>query len=165
MEDIEDLLLQIEEELDNGKKSFFGSGVTVDAEVIVNILNKIREVYPTTPQRAVVSKKAVPPPSLRPIVPEYNLAEETQKASNIVLMAQQRADQILSEHNIIHQAQREAEIIKQQAADHKAKVLNEVRAEVNELLGDTQQRLKDALNAINGAITNNNAPFVMPPKI
>ncbi|MDR0696879.1 MAG: hypothetical protein LBF68_05000 [Christensenellaceae bacterium] len=160
MEDIEDLLLQIEEELDNGKKSFFGSGVTVDAEVIVNILNKIRDVYPLTPQRAVSAKKTAPPPPLRPMVPEFNQAEETQKASNIVLMAQQRADQILSEHNIVHQAQREADIIRQQAAEHKTKVLNEVRAEVNELLGDAQRKLNDALNAINGALTNNNAPYV-----
>ena len=46
MYDIDDLLYQIEEELKNGKKSLFGSGVTIDADAIYAIVDKIRASLP-----------------------------------------------------------------------------------------------------------------------
>ncbi|MDR2267171.1 MAG: hypothetical protein LBE09_06285 [Christensenellaceae bacterium] len=156
MEDIEDLLLQIEEELDNGKKSFFGSGVTVDAEVIVNIINRIRDNYPSAIQRATSSKKAAAPAASVARKNDYNLQDETQKASNIVMMAQQRAEQILSEHNIVYQAQREAETIKQRATEYREKIMSQIKSEVNDMLGEAQRNLSDALGMINDALKNNN---------
>ena len=46
MEDVEDLLLQLEQELNEGKKSLFGGGVTVDAETIYGIIDRIRAALP-----------------------------------------------------------------------------------------------------------------------
>ncbi|MDR3185236.1 MAG: hypothetical protein LBU04_00235 [Christensenellaceae bacterium] len=147
MEDIEDLLLQIEEELDNGKKSFFGSGVTVDADVIYNIIDKIRHVHSSGSQKPRGTLSSM----------EQKHADDIIKAQNIVLQAQQRAEQILGEHNIVYQAQREAESIKKQANDYRARVLSEVKEDVNALLTDTQRNLADAINAVNRALKNNNS--------
>ena len=91
MYDIEDLLFQIEEELKNGKKSLFGSGVTVDAEVIYAIVDKIRSSLPEVIREA----KAIVRNS------DKRYQEETLRAQGIINDATQRANQMLAQHTII----------------------------------------------------------------
>lgn len=146
MEDVEDLLLQIEEELDNGKRNFFGSGVTVDGDAIYALIDRIRNNLPDAIREAkyVIANT------------ERRRHEDTVKAQNIVLAAQQRADQILSEHNIIYQAEREAEAIRNQAAEYRLRILTEVKEDINAMLTDAERNLSDSLASILDAKKKNN---------
>ena len=107
MEDIEDLLVQIEEEVSNGKRALFGSGVTVNGDVIYSLVDRIRAAVPDIMREA----KAIVHNS------EKRQQEESMRARNIVEQAQKRADEILANHNIIQQAEKEAEAIRAQATD------------------------------------------------
>lgn len=144
MVDIEDLLVQIEEELANGKKSLFGAGVTVNAEVIYSLVDKIRSSIPDMIREArqILSNA------------ERIQIEETKRAQNIIQVAQQRADAMLAEHNIIMQAQREAEAIKRQAIEFDTRMREGVYKDIGAMLSDTESILEENLALIRKAIAS-----------
>ena len=149
MYDIDDLLYQIEEELKNGKKSLFGSGVTVDADAIYAIVDKIRASLPDVIREA----KAIVRNSDR------RYQEETMRAQGIINSAQQRANEILANHNIIEQAQQEANAIRSQALEYSNKLKHNVNEDLQALLGDAEIALSESLKIITKAknnIENNN---------
>lgn len=138
MEDVEDLLLQLEQELNEGKKSLFGGGVTVDAETMYGIIDRIRAALPEMIREAKYIVQTN----------EKRRQEETLRAQNLIQAAQARADEMLNEHAIIQQAQREANAIRAQAMDYKAQVERKIRQELTDLLAETESVLSDALNII-----------------
>ncbi len=141
MYDIEDLLFQIEEELKNGKKSLFGSGVTVDAEVIYAIVDKIRSSLPEVIREA----KAIVRNS------DKRYQEETLRAQGIINDATQRANQMLAQHTIIEQAQKEANAIRAQAQDYANRLRQNVNEDLQALLSDAEVALSESLNIISKA--------------
>ena len=138
MEDVEDLLLQLEQELNEGKKSLFGGGVTVDAETMYGIIDRIRAALPEMIREAKYIVQTN----------EKRRQEETLRAQNLIQAAQARADEMLNEHAIIQQVQREADAIRAQAMDYKAQVERKIRQELTDLLAETESVLSDALNII-----------------
>lgn len=141
MYDIEDLLFQIEEELKNGKKTLFGSGVTVDADVIYAIVDKIRSSLPDVVREA----KAIVRNSDR------RYQEETMRAQGIINSAQQRANEILANHTIIEQAQKEANAIRAQAVEYSNTIRESVSEDLKSLLGDAEHSLSESLKIITKA--------------
>ncbi len=138
MHDIEDLLFQIEEELKNGKKSLFGSGVTVDADVIYDLVDQIRRNLPNDIREArVIIKNS-----------DKRYQEETLRAQGIINSAQQRANEILANHTLIEQAQKEASAIRAQAVDYSTRLRESLSQDVNTLLEDTEAALTESLNII-----------------
>lgn len=145
MEDIEDILLQMEEEINNGKKSLFGNGVTVDPNVMFSLVDKIRNNLPDMIREAkyIIASG------------EKRKADETVKAQGIIAAAQQRAEEILGEHALIKQAEREAEAIRSQANDYRTRIISEVKADIDTLLSDTEHTLTESLNLIKSAKSSN----------
>ncbi len=141
MYDIEDLLFQIEEELKNGKKSLFGTGVTVDSDVIYAIVDKIRSSLPDVVREA----KAIVRNS------DKRYQEETLRAQGIINNATQRANEMLANHTIIEQAQKEALAIRAQAQDYSARLRENVNEDLQALLGDAEAALSESLNIISKA--------------
>ncbi|MBR2349188.1 MAG: hypothetical protein IKA77_01020 [Clostridia bacterium] len=144
MYDIEDLLFQIEEELKNGKKALFGSGVTVDADVIYAIVDKIRASLPDIVREA----KAIVRNSDR------RYQEETIRAQGIISQAQQRANEMLANHTIIDQAQKEAAAIRAQALDYSNRLKSSVQEDVVALLADTEAAIAESLKIVSRAKSN-----------
>ncbi|MFA5449804.1 MAG: hypothetical protein WC292_05145 [Clostridia bacterium] len=145
MEDIEDLLIQIEEEVNNGKKSLFGNGVTIDPDIIFALVDRIRNTLPDIIREAryVVQNS------------EKRRAEEALKAQNIMLSAQKRAEEMLSGHTIIEQAEREAEAIRNQANEYRSRIYGEIKADINALLSDTEATLTESLAIVTSARNSN----------
>ena len=141
MYDIEDLLFQIEEELKNGKKSLFGSGVTIDADVIYAIVDKIRASLPDVVREA----KAIVRNSDR------RYQEETMRAQGIINSAQQRANEILANHTLIEQAQKEASAIRAQAVEYSNCLRKSVNEDLEALLSDAEAALAESLKIITRA--------------
>ena len=141
MYDIEDLLFQIEEELKNGKKALFGSGVTVDADVIYAIVDKIRSSLPDVVREA----KAIVRNS------DKRYQEETLRAQGIINNATQRANELLANHTIIEQAQKEAQAIRAQAQDYSVRLRENVNEDLQALLTDAEAALAESLNIISKA--------------
>ncbi len=141
MYDIEDLLFQIEEELKNGKKSLFGSGVTIDADVIYAIVDKIRASLPDVVREA----KAIVRNSDR------RYQEETMRAQGIINSAQQRATELLANHTIIEQAQKEATAIRAQAVEYSNCLRNSVNEDLKALLTDAEVALAESIKIITRA--------------
>ena len=141
MEDIEDLLVQIEEEVANGKRALFGSGVTVNGDVIYSLVDRIRAAVPDIMREA----KAIVRNS------EKRQQEESMRARNIVEQAQKRADEILANHNIIRQAEKEAEAIRAQATDFAKRVRADVMRDISRLLAESEAALNKGLDMIHNA--------------
>lgn len=141
MDDIEDLLYQIEQEVRSGKKALFGSGVTVNGDVIYSLVDQIRSALPGVMREA----KAIVNSS------ERRLQEESARAQNIVRQAQQRADDILSNHAIIMQAQQEADAIRAQAMDYARRLTDDVNNDISDMLADAAATLSDSLELIRKA--------------
>lgn len=141
MDDIEDLLYQIEQEVRSGKKALFGSGVTVNGDVIYSLVDQIRSALPGVMREA----KAIVNSS------ERRLQEESARAQNIVRQAQQRADEILSNHAIIMQAQQEADAIRAQAMDYARRLTDDVNNDISDMLADAAATLSDSLELIRKA--------------
>lgn len=148
MDDIEDLLYQIEQEVRSGKKALFGSGVTVNGDVIYSLVDSIRAALPGVLREA----KAIVNSS------ERRLQEESARAQNIVKQAQQRADEILSDHAIIMTAQREAEAIRAQAIDYVRHLTDDVYIDLSNMLSDASATLTDSLELIRKAQANIRRP-------
>ncbi len=138
MYDIEDLLFQLEEELKNGKKSLFGSGVTVDADVIYAIVDKIRSSLPDVVReaRAIVRNS------------DRRYQEETLRAQGIINDATQRANEMLANHTIIEQAQKEASAIRAQAQEYSNLLRDSVNNDLQALLTDAESALTESLKIV-----------------
>lgn len=141
MYDIEDLLFQIEEELKNGKKALFGSGVTVDADIIYALVDKIRSSLPDVIREA----KAI----VRDRDKRYQ--EGTMRAQGIINDANQRAQEMLANHTIIEQAQREAQAIRAQAQDYSSRLKENVCNDLEILLSDIENALSDSVTIVRNA--------------
>ncbi len=144
MDDIEDLLYQIEQEVRSGKKALFGSGVTVNGDVIYSLVDAIRSALPGVMREAksIVSNS------------ERRQQEETARAQRIIAQAQKRADEMLSDHAIIMTAQKEADAIRAQAADFAKRLNQDVTEDISSLLADTEATLADSLAIIRRAQAN-----------
>lgn len=141
MEDIEDILIEIEQEIHDGKKPLFGGGVIVDGETLLAAVDRIRRSLPDMVREArqVIAAS------------ERKRQEDAARAESIILAAQQKADALLSDHGIIKQAEAEAEAIRRQALEFKARVEGDVRSDVLVLLGRAEKSLSEALAIIKNA--------------
>lgn len=152
MEDIEDLLELIEKEVAQGKKTVFGSGKIVNDSVIFELVERIRNSMPDVLREA----KYIVQNSAR------IQKEESEKAQQVYERAKLRADQILSEHEIIKTAQKEAEAIKSEANDFKSKIIQEISKDIDFMLSSTEKTLLESLTILRKAQKNNIDKFGSP---
>lgn len=152
MEDMEDLLILIEQELSQGRKPVLGTGTIINASVIYELIERIRNSIPEIIREAryIVQNSA------------RMQKEESEKVQQMVLKAQGRADQILSEHEIVKIAQREAEAIKNEALEFKAKIFKEISKDIDIMLVSVEKTLAENLQIIRKAQQSNCERFGQP---
>jgi hypothetical protein len=141
MEDIEDILIEMEQEIHDGKKPLFGGGVIIDGDALLAAVDRIRKNLPDMVREARQLIAAS----------ERKRQEDAARSEAIIMAAQQKADALLSDHGIIKQAEAEAEAIRRQALDFKARVEGDVRSDVLVLLGRAEKSLSEALSIIRNA--------------
>lgn len=141
MEDIEDVLLEMEQELAEGKKSIFGSGVTVNAEAMYGLIDRIRNSLPDVVREAryIVQNN------------ERIRQEETYRAQNMIAAAQQRHDQLISEHEVVKAAKARADEIVREAEAYARETRTEFCRDLGLLLQKTGNQLEAALNVVRSA--------------
>lgn len=149
MEDIEDILLLIEQELSKGKKPIMGSGTIVNATIIYELVERIRNGLPDMVREA-----------------KHNVLnsakmqrDETEKAQQIIAKAQTKAEQMLSEHEIIKIAEKEAEAIKREALEFKSRLTQEIGKDISTMLSALEKTLQENLKIVKNAQENCNEKF------
>ena len=138
MIDIDDLLMQIEEEVASGKKTIFGGNVQVNGDKILAIVASIRENLPD----ALRDAKQLINNSEKRRIDDYN------RAQNIIMQAERRAGDLLSEHTIIEAAEMRAAEIMQQVREEQARIISNTRRSLYEIIHAAEQRIVDALHDI-----------------
>ncbi|HHX48876.1 MAG TPA: hypothetical protein GX709_00545 [Clostridiales bacterium] len=143
--DIEDLLLQLEQEIRDGRKVLIGNGVIVNPDTIYSIIENIRNSIPDIIREAryIVSTS------------EKTKEESLIRARNIVSDAKKKADEILSNNAIIKEAEHEAAVIKSQALDYQKRIRVDVADDIDILLSSAEKALEENLEIIKKAKESN----------
>ena len=132
MEDVNLLLSYITTEVENGKKALRG-GVIVDAENILNLVNRIRT--------AVSSMNG-----------DVLVAEANEKAKKIVAMAEQRRAQLLDENIMTSEAKAIAEHIVDEAIARRDKIEEQVKKNLANMLLSVRNDLVDAAKSVDESL-------------
>lgn len=138
MEKIEILLNELEEEINASRKTLIGNNVVVNADVINDLIARIRESFPTN------------------LIQANNILQDAdairhdaqKKANDIVENAKYEAERLMKNSEIIKTAKYEAEKLKNQALSQKDKADYAARKRVDELLEMTEQSIADSLMII-----------------
>ena len=148
-EDIKLLLSYIETEIKEGKKQVIGNGVIVNGEAILNLIKRIRVALPIA-------------------TGEDKINEATQKANEIIALAEQRKENLIDNDIATKEARVKAERIIQQAMIYKSKMettvaknLLEMLNTVKETIVETETKLKktseEALKSVDSALSRINS--------
>lgn len=127
MEDINLLLNYIENEI-KSKKLF-----ALDKNAILSYTERIRAALPES-------------------LNEKRIREETQKAQNIIALAEKRREQILAETEVVKEAERRAEEIVQKAYDLQTEYATNTMQNLYKMLSDVNEHLRVAKDSIETAM-------------
>ncbi len=142
MDEIEEMLQLIERELANGKRPLFGAGVTVDSEAVYSAVERIRAAVPQAVREARIVLRDS----------EKRMEAESGRAREIIRKAEERADEILSEHQIVARAEKEAALIRRQAEAYAEKVRADAYNELMNMLVKADESLSGSLDLVRQAI-------------
>lgn len=127
MEDINLLLNYIENEI-KSKKLF-----ALDKNAILSYTERIRASLPES-------------------LNEKRIREETQKAQNIIALAEKRREQMLAETEVVKEAERRAEEIVQKAYELQTEYATNTMQNLYKMLGDVNEHLRVAKESIETAM-------------
>lgn len=136
--EIEILINELEEELKKGRKTLIGNNVVVNADVLTDLVARLRLNLPDAIKEASAIFEDV----------EGIRREAQQKANEIINNARINAENMIKNSEIIRQATEEAERIKSLAAQQKDKADYNARRRVDELLEATENSITEALMII-----------------
>lgn len=127
MEDINLLLNYIENEI-KSKKLF-----ALDKNAILSYTERIRAALPES-------------------LNEKRIREETQKAQNIIALAEKRKEQLLAETEVVKEAERRAEEIVQKAYEIQTEYATNTMQNLYKMLADINEHLRVAKDSIETAM-------------
>lgn len=127
MEDINLLLNYIENEI-KSKKLF-----ALDKNAILSYTERIRAALPES-------------------LNEKRIREETQKAQNIIALAEKRKEQLLAETEVVKEAERRAEEIVQKAYETQTEYATNTMQNLYKMLADINEHLRVAKDSIETAM-------------
>lgn len=133
-----ELIDQIEEALLGGKRGRFGGGFVVNRERLLDLIDQVRATVPAeiAEARAVLQERA------------KVLAEAGEQAALLVTKAKHEVELLLDGHDLVHNAQRRASEIMEQAAAQARQIVEEVRTEAAGIRGAaTSQAVEQAMEA------------------
>lgn len=123
-EDIKLLLSYIETEVREGRKPMMGGGVVVNGAQILNLLDRIRV-------------------ALDAATGEEKIKEATEKANEIIRLANERKQKIIDEDIATREAKARAERIVAQAYAEKGKIENDLINNLNYMLREAKRTIED----------------------
>ena len=137
MENVMNLIDELENELIGSTTGMFGRK-KVDIERCLNLVNELKAVMPQVVKEALVL-----------IQNEDKYKEETENyCAKIVEDAQARAEEILSQSEILKRAEREAETIRAQAMQYYDTMKENARDYVDAMFKDMEAFLSDNITCI-----------------
>ncbi len=140
MENIELLINEIESEILKAKKAPFSStDVTVNKDVILSKISRMRQVYPTVLREAIQIEKNR----------DDIIAQAEAYANETMDKAEAQAQFLISDTEIVRQATQEAERMHAEMLEHCSKLDYEARSMVFHILDDAEKAMKDSINVIN----------------
>ena len=132
-EDIKLLLSYIETEVREGKRPLVGGGVVVNGAQILSLLDRIRAALDVATGENVIR-------------------EATQKANEIIELAQERKQKLIDEDIATMEAKARAERIVKQALVERSKIENDLRDNLNYLLETVKSTMEKANDDINSVM-------------
>ena len=140
MDNFEMLINEIESELLKAKKApFSGTDIVVNKMTMLNLISRIRSSYPNVLKEANQIKKER----------DDIINKATEYANNTMDVAEDRAKALISDSEIVKQANIEAEAMLKEAEDSYRKMDYEARALAFNILDNAEKAIGDGLNVIN----------------
>ena len=137
MENLMNLIDELENELIGSTSGVFGRK-KVDVDRCLSLVNELRSIMPSAVKEAIVLMQN-----------EEKYKEETENyCTNIVDDAQARAEEILSQSEILKRAEREAETIRAQALQYYDTMKQNARDYIDAMLKDMENFLADNITCI-----------------
>lgn len=144
-----DLLDEIMNEIEEGRKSLFAARKTIDVDFVLEILQAVRDALPQDMQRAqkIIAEK------------DRILREARELASDIVEEAQQSAEDTISDHRVLQiaydkgdrimeEAERHAYQLRMDADDYALSVLDDLTSYVSEYVKIIGENRSNFMNRV-----------------
>ena len=139
-EDIRLLLSYIETEINEGKKPIIGNGVIVNGQAILKLIERIRVALPLA-------------------TGEDKILQATEKAREIIEIAEQRKATIIDSDIATREAKVKAERIIQRAMLQKARIEHDLAQNCYDMVSAIQKTVNQANEQINAVCTSADKAF------
>lgn len=139
MDNFMQLLNELEQVVSGAKKSVFSSNdAIVNRAQMLEIIDRMREAYPDVMRQAQFIVEECDNQKQRAL--EYG--------NRIIQEAEARRNKLLDESDILKQATAEAESVRKEAYEMRARVEYDAKCKIDEVLSDSEVTLRDALTLI-----------------
>ncbi len=140
MDTIEMLINEIESEILKAKKATFSqTDIVVNRNVMLELVSRMRASYPSVLKEAVqISKER-----------DDIIAKAEAYANETMDKAEEQARYLISETEIVKQAEQQAARMHQDMIEHCSKLDYEARSMIFHILDDAEKTMKDSINVIN----------------
>ena len=139
MENIDLLLDELQGAVEHAKKSVFsGSDIIINRSYLLELISRIRAGLPEVIAEANYIKQQL----------EEMLYDASEKATKLVADAEQRANDLLDQSEIIAKAEAEAKAIVEDASAYKEKMEFDAKIKIDKMLADSEQTITDTLMLI-----------------
>ncbi len=144
MENVEDVLLKMEQELAEGKKQIFGAGVTINGDTMHSLIQNLRESLPIiiAEAKTMIAEE------------HYRIQAQEREMNNYVLSAKNQAAEMVANHTITMNAQREAEITMAKADEYARKMFASVQNDCDKVMTHVENTMHQALAVLANAKAN-----------
>ncbi len=144
MENIEDILLKMEQEIADGKRQIFGSGVTINGDAMLALIQNLKESLPCVIAEA------------HTIIAEEQIRRQSQERemTNYVLSAKNQAAEMVASHTITLNAQKEAEITMAKADEYARRMFASVQTDCDKVMTHVENTMHQALAVLANAKAN-----------
>lgn len=138
MNDVFTLLDKLENELLSAKNAVFSKKAMVDSAKCLQLLAEIKNGLPSSLKKAQdILDNSV-----------EIVRQSTQKAKEIVEDAQKRADELVSQSEVLRRAESDAKTIRGEATQFSARVKNDSRMYVDDMLSEMERFLSDTIACV-----------------
>lgn len=138
MDDVFTLIDRLENELLGARNAVFSKKAMVDATKCLQILTEIKNGLPSSLKKAQdILDNSV-----------EIVKQSTQKAKNIVDDAQRKADEMVSQSEILRRAEADAKTIRSEAVQFASRLKTDSRMYVDDMLSEMERFLTDTIACV-----------------
>lgn len=138
MNEIESLIQELEDIVINGKRKAFSDEITVDRQSIMAVIQDLKETVPSQIRDADYILKNR----------DKIIGDAQNRADDILANASSRANKLIDESAILHQAQKEADLMIADAKRYLDKIEIETRRGILDTIGRCEDTLGDTIKIL-----------------